>query len=229
MFNEGYGASSGDDLVRRDLCAEAVRLATLAADHPAIASPKADALSALLLFHTARLETRTDATGDLLLLEEQDRSRWDRTLITQATLFLRRAGRGAALSSYHLEAEIAACHTLPASYGETDWRQILECYDTLFEINPSPIVRLNRLVALAEVEGAERALEEGDRIRHESELDRYYPAFLIRGELLRRIGRTEEARRCFEEAIPLIASRPVARWVQGRLAGLPSLVSTERT
>lgn len=229
MFNEGYGASSGDDLVRRDLCAEAVRLATLAADHAAIASPKADALAALFLFHAARLETRTDAAGELLLLEDQDRSKWNRTLITQATLLLRRAGRGEVLSTYHLEAEIAACHTLPATYAGTDWKQILRCYDALVEINPSPVVRLNRVVALAEVDGPERALAESERLEDEGELAGYYPAFLIRGELLRRLGRIDAARRRFQEALPLIASRPVARWVEGRLAGLPEPVSTDPT
>ena len=216
MFNEGYAASQGDDLVRHDLCAEAIRLVRLVAEHPVVSSTRVDALAALCLFHGARLVTRVDVAGDLLLLPDQDRSRWDRTMITQAMLFLKRSGRGRHLSAYHLEAEIAACHTLPQHYDDTDWPRVLECYDVLVTINPSPVVQLNRLVALSKVEGPATALEGSDRLLREQSLTSYYPAKLIRGELLRQLDRPSEAQACFEEALALIDSRPIRRWVEKR-------------
>lgn len=226
MFNEGYGAARGDELVRHDLCSEAIRLVCLVSEHPVISSTKVDALAALCLFHGARLATRVDAAGDLLLLAEQDRSHWDRAMITRATLFLRRAGRGTEISTYHLEAEIAACHTLPGSYPETDWQRILECYDALIELNPSPIVKLNRLVAVSKVATPQEALEGVDRLRNEASLASYYPALLIRGQLLRELNRPSDAEGCFREALALIDSRPVQRWVERRIRDLQAMPSS---
>lgn len=219
MFNEGYGAHSGDDLVRRDLCQEAIRLVLLVCDHPVIAAPEADALAALLLFQGSRLATRVDAEGDLLLLAEQDRSLWDRSMQRQAALFLARAGRGQQLSTYHLEAEIAACHALAPDYEATDWRRILDCYDALVERYPSPVVELNRLVALAEVEGAEAALGPSAELARGALAD-YYPAHVIRGELLSDLGDRTAAGRSLERALELAASAPVRRHLERRLAAL---------
>jgi len=220
MFNEGHGAHEGDSLVRRDLCREAIRLTLLVCDHPVIGSTEADALAALLLFQGARLATRADSDGDLILMAEQDRSQWDRAKLRQATLLLARAGRGERLSTYHLEAEIAGCHAMAPSYEETDWHRILECYDALHAINPSPVVSVNRLVAVGRLQGAAIALAAGDRAGDWSRLADYYPALVVHAELLAENGDSGRARREFSQALELAASRPVRRHIERRLAAL---------
>lgn len=219
MFNEGHGAHQGADLVRRDLCHEAIRLALLLADHPVTGTPVTDALVALLLFQGSRLDTRVDEAGDLLLMAHQDRSLWDRGLQRQGALFLARAGRGDELSRYHLEAEIASCHALAHHFDATDWLRILECYDELYARHPSPVVELNRLVALAQVNGPEPALAACTRLL-ESRLADYYPAHVLRGELLADSGQPAEARSALEQARALTASQPMRRHLDRRLASL---------
>lgn len=218
MFNEGYGAAEGDELVRLDLCREAIRLVLLLAEHPRIGTPKVDALAALLLFQGARLATRADASGDLLLMSAQDRSLWDRDLLRQAALFLARSASGEKLSGYHLEAEIAACHALAADYESTDWRRILDCYDALHERNPSPVVAVNRLVAVLKVDGATAALEQIDNLIEEKALDRYYPAHAIHAEILASAGKTDAAIEALRRAIDLGVSAPVKRHLERRIS-----------
>ena len=220
MFNEGYRASHGDHLVRHDLCREALRLALQVADHPVIGSTKVDALAALFHFQASRLATRVDADGDLLLLEEQDRSRWDRAMINRGALLLGRSGQGATLSTYHLQAEIAGCHALADSYDRTDWPRILECYDILETLHPSPVVAVNRLVALAKVHGPAAALDASHRLLAPPALEGYYPASVIRGELLSELGRHPEADACFAAASRQVASEPIRRYIERRRAAL---------
>src|ERR1700726_1041044 len=153
MFNEGYAATAGDDLVRSDLCGEAVRLATILADHPATSLPKVHALLALMLFQASRLPARCDAEGALVLLADQERRRWDRALIGRALGHLERCAAGERATAYHLEAGIAACHAMAPSYAATDWAQILALYDDRLALAPSPVVVLNRAVALSMVQG----------------------------------------------------------------------------
>jgi RNA polymerase sigma-70 factor (ECF subfamily) len=222
MFNEGYAASSGDELVRHDVCHEAIRLAELLADHPAAGAPKAQALSALLLFQGARLPARVDAAGELILLEEQDRSLWDGGLLSRGLLRLRRSAAGAALSAYHLEAEIAACHAFAASFVETDWPRIVECYDALLERGASPVAAVNRAVALAHLRGPQAGLAALDELSRASPLDRYYPLHAARGELLQRLGRAVEAAEAYRAALALGPSEPMRRFLAKRLAGLTS-------
>ncbi len=211
MFNEGFCASEGEALVRLDLCSEAIRLTRLVVDHPAVQTPEVDALMALFLFQSARTRTRIDGAGDPVLLQSQDRSLWDRDLIGQATLSLRRSGRGKRLTRYHLEAEIASHHALADSYQETDWQSILDCYDALLDVNPSPVVAVNRLVPLLQVRGPECALAESNRLVDSPALDRYYPAQVVRAEILAAVGRNDDAGECLARALELAPSDPVRR------------------
>jgi RNA polymerase sigma-70 factor (ECF subfamily) len=226
MFNEGYGAAEGDALVRHDLCREAIRLTLEVCDHPLVGSPKADALAALLLFQGGRLATRADSAGDLLLMAEQNRSLWDREMLRQGVLLLARAGRGDALSTYHLEAEIAACHALARDYESTDWHRILQCYDALRRRNPSPVVAINRLVALAQVEGSEKALSQCVTLLAAPALESYYPAHAIHGELLAGAGDSSAAQAAFARAMELTASAPVRRFLERRAAQLRSAATS---
>jgi RNA polymerase sigma-70 factor (ECF subfamily) len=217
MFNEGYAAHSGDRLVREDLVYEAIRLTRLLLDLPPTRAPEVHALLALMLFQAARLPARVDDAGDLLLLAEQDRSRWNRSLIAQGFTHLAQAGKGNALTAFHLEAGIASCHARSGSWADTDWGQILTYYDWLVKLNPSPVVALNRAVALAQVAGPEPALAELDKIRDHPQLQDYclLPATL--GELHRLRGEHAHAAACFRRALALAGSAPERRFLLERL------------
>jgi RNA polymerase sigma-70 factor (ECF subfamily) len=220
MFNEGYSALEGEELVRTDLCHEAIRLGELLAGHPVTGAPKVHALVALLLFQGARLRARCDAEGELLLLSEQDRSLWDRAMIKRGLYQLQRSAGGDEVSDYHLEAEIASCHTLAESVETTDWPRVLDCYEELLNRKPSPVVALNRIVALAKVRGVEAGLAELKKIAEDRTLRNYYPFYATRGELLREAGRNNEAVECYRYALNLTSSEPVRRFVMKRIADL---------
>ncbi len=203
LFNEGYAASSGERWTRVDLCEEAMRLARMLAERlPEVA--EAHALAALLELHGSRLHTRHGEQGDPVLLLEQDRSRWDRLLIERGLAALARAE---ALTdepgTYQLQAAIAACHARALTAAETDWPRIVELYGQLVLLAPSPIVELNRAVAVAMAFGAEVGLFLVERLAVEPSLAGYHLLPSVRGELLRRLGRTEEARVEFERAASL--------------------------
>jgi len=228
MFNEGYSALSGDELVRADLCHEAIRLVELLAAHPRVGAPRVHALAALLLFQASRLPARCGADQELLLLEDQDRTRWDRRLIARGLEHFRRSAGGTELSAYHLEAEIASCHALAPSPGETDWGRVLSAYDALLERQPSPVVALNRAIAVAHLRGPEAGLEEIEELRHVRVLRHYHPLHATRGELLRRVGRHREAVDAFREAQALTSSEPVRRFLARRIHDA-SLSNSEQT
>jgi len=219
LFNEGYAASEGEDLIRWDLCREAVRLAELVCRHPLTAQPKAHALAALLLLQAARLPGRLDAEGELVLLAEQDRSRWDRVAGNRGLAHLEASARGDELSTYHLEAEIAACHTLATSWEATDWRRIVGAYDVLLEHNPSPVVAVNRAVALARVEGPKAGLAALGHWRTAIPVD-YLPARVAHGALAAEAGRDAEAIASFERALALAPRPATRRYLERRLAEL---------
>lgn len=214
MFNEGYSAHRGEELVRRDICHEAIRLARLVAGHPALDTPKAHALAALLHFQGARLAARVDSEGNLLLLSEQDRSTWDRGMIAAGFRHLDRSARGDELSVYHLEAGIAAAHNAE----ETDWPEILRLYDLLLDLKPSPVVALNRAVALAMVEGPEAGLAALAPIR----LDDYYLLPATEGELHARAGHPHQAAEAFYHALAMTCPEPVRRRLAERMRELAS-------
>ncbi|MEM7482872.1 MAG: sigma-70 family RNA polymerase sigma factor [Acidobacteriota bacterium] len=220
MFNEGWDAAEGEDLVRQDLVDEAIRLTGLLADHPLSGTPATHALAALVRFQAARLATRVNAQGDLMLLPDQDRSRWDRRRVAEALGHLLRAARGDRLTTYHYQAEIAACDATAPSYEDTDWQHILHCYDGLLRLRPSPVVALNRLVALAESAGPGTALAQAAAVVQDPTLEGYFPAWAIHGDLLDRCGRPRDAARAFERALALTASQPIRRNLERRLAAL---------
>ncbi|MEO7319516.1 MAG: sigma-70 family RNA polymerase sigma factor, partial [Chthoniobacteraceae bacterium] len=171
LFNEGYKASSGESLVRAELCHEAIRLAASLAEHPAANQPRTHALLALMLLDAARLPGRTDPEGNIVRLEEQDRATWDDALIGLGLKHLAQAAAGDELSEYHLQAGIAACHCTAADYASTDWRAILAHYDQWLRITDSPIVALNRAVALAKVEGPKAGIDAVKAIPNRWQLD----------------------------------------------------------
>ena len=216
VFNEGYAATSGDELVRRELCDEAIRLGKLlAALMPD--EPEALGLLALMLFQDSRRDARTGPQGELVLLEEQDRARWDRRRIAEARRVLERAASLRRPGPYQLQAAIAATHAAAREAGDTDWRRIASLYAELARIEPTPVVELNRAVAVAMADGPEHGLALVDAIPG---LERYHLLHSTRGDLLRRSGRTAEAAGAYERALEL-ATNPIERaFLERRLAAL---------
>jgi len=203
LFNEGYKASSGDSLVREDLCHEAIRLVTLLAEHPVGNQPRVHALAALMLFNAARLDARVDAEGNILRLKEQDRSTWSKPMIARGMFHLAQSAAGDQLSEYHLQAGIAACHCMATDYESTDWRQILSLYDQLIEIDPSPVVALNRAVAVAHVHGPEAGIKAIGSIRVRQLLDSYYLLHAVLAEFQTQLENFQTAAEHLRKAIEL--------------------------
>jgi len=222
LFNEGYHGASPDAVVRVDLCREALRLVSLLVEHAPAATPATHAVAALMALHAARLPARMDEAGGLTELSRQDRSRWDTRLIGKGLELLEASARGEVVSEYHLEAAIAATHALAPSAEETPWGAIVELYDALLELRPSPVVALNRAVALAEHQGPERGLEALEALEEVEQLARYpfYPAAL--GELELRRGRVSAARKHFRDAHRLARNAAERRFLEQRLEALTS-------
>ncbi|HEY6323940.1 MAG TPA: DUF6596 domain-containing protein [Thermoanaerobaculia bacterium] len=219
MFNEGYAATAGDDLVRSDLCGEAVRLATILAEHPATSLPEVHALLALMLFQASRLPARCDAEGALVLLADQDRRRWDRALIGRALGHLERCAAGKRATAYHLEAGIAACHAMAPSYAATDWAQILALYDDRLALAPSPVVVLNRAVALSMVQGPRAGIAALAEVADDPRLRGYYLLPATLADLWLRCGDRQTAAAHYRRALELPCSEPERRFLLRRLAG----------
>lgn len=218
MFNEGYAATSGDQLIRDDVAAEAIRLASMIAAHPATNVPRAWALLSLMLFHAARFAARVDSEGTLFLLRDQDRSKWDQGMIAEGMRALDRASAGEVVTAFHLEAGIAACHAVAKSWDATDWQQIVELYDELLDLTRSPVVAMNRAIAVSRVEGALAGLAALDAMEDRSALDRYPMLPAIQAELWREAGHADRAVVCYREALGLARSAPEHRWLTSRLS-----------
>lgn len=207
MFNEGYKAARGSRLMRPELCHEAVRLAELLLDGLAEERPTIDALLALMYLNLARFPSRMGNLGDLLPIEEQDRTRWDQSLIARGIVHLRRSSVGDVVSRYHIEAAIAACHCAASECSLTDWRRILQLYDQLVTLVPTPIVRLNRSVAIFKTGDTREAFAALTEIEGEKEMNGYYLFHVVRGEFLAKLGDYPAAYEALTTAMGLCQNR----------------------
>jgi RNA polymerase sigma factor (sigma-70 family) len=217
LFNEGYKASSGEKLVREELCDEAIRLTELLVQHAAGNQSKTHALLALMLLNTARLPAREDEEGNLLRLEEQDRTRWNQATIARGMAHLHESATGAEISEYHLQAGIAACHAAAVDYQSTDWARILSLYDRLMEFDDSPVVALNRTVAIANVHGPKAGLKALRAIRGRKKLESYYLFYAVAGELEMRLDNREGGAQEFRKAFELAQTKSERAFLLKRL------------
>ncbi len=223
IFNEGYFATEGASLVRGELCVEALRLGRLVAE--LLDDPEALGLVALMLLHEARRKTRVDAAGDLVLLEDQDRALWDRAHITEAQALIVRSLGMRRIGPYSLQAAIAALHVEAARAADTDYTQIVALYDVLLRVEPSPVVALNRAVAVAMRDGPEVGLAALETVLEQGGLDGYSLAHAARADLLRRLGRGSDARASYARALELTRQPAERRFLEARLRALVSLRS----
>ena len=207
LFNEGYKASSGENLVREELCDEAIRLAELLVQHPAGNQPKTHALLALMLLNAARIPTRVDSEGNLLRLKEQDRTRWDQSMIARGMFHFAQSAAGDELSEYHLQAGIAACHCAAKDYESTDWQQILSLYDRLVALDGSPVVALNRAVALAKIHGPQAGIAAVAAIRRSRKLKSYYLLYAVLGEFESQLDHKQAAAEHFRRSFELAETK----------------------
>jgi RNA polymerase sigma factor (sigma-70 family) len=217
LFNEGYHGASSESAVRAELCQEAMRLMVLLLEHPLAATPATYALAALMCLHAARLPARVDASGNLNSLLDQDRSRWDSRLLTEGQRFLDLSATGSELTEYHVEAAIASVHAMADRTEKTEWGKIVSLYDTLMTIRPSPVVALNRAIAIAQHEGPERGLEEIRTIADRDRLASYPFYHAALGEFEIRSGRYEVARVHFRQALTLARNPMERRFLEQRV------------
>jgi RNA polymerase sigma-70 factor (ECF subfamily) len=220
VFNEGYVASTGPDLTRESLSAEAIRLGRLLVE--LLPEPEAMGLLALMLLHEARRAGRTSSLGDLILLEDQDRSLWNREQIQEGVVLVERALKSRRIGPYSLQASIAALHAEAPSTAATDWAQIVALYDVLLKAEPSAVIELNRAAAIAMRDGPEAGLDLIDKILATGELADYYPAHSARAELCRRLGRVSDARAAYKRTLELVTQEPERRFLERRLTQLDS-------
>jgi RNA polymerase sigma-70 factor (ECF subfamily) len=218
VFNEGYSASSGATLTRHDLSAEAIRLGRLLVE--LLPEPEAGGLLALMLLHESRRTSRTSADGEVILLDQQDRSLWNRAQIAEGGALVERALRSRQFGPYTLQAAIAAVHAEAEDAAQTDWAQIVGLYDVLLRADPSPVVELNRAAAVAMRDGPAAGLALIDAILARGELRDYHVAHSARADLCRRLGRAADARASYERALSLARQQPERRFLERRLAEL---------
>jgi RNA polymerase sigma-70 factor, ECF subfamily len=220
IFTEGYTATSGPNLIRGELCREAIRLGRLLVEVMS-GRPEANALLALMLLHDARRDARAAPNGDAILLEAQDRARWDKTQIAEGLERIEAALHALLRpNTYAVQAAIAALHMRAARYEDTDWPQIAALYEVLIRIHPSPVVELNHSVAVSMVDGPERALRLVDSIAKRGELNAYHMLPAVRADLLRRLGRRAEAIDAYQQALKSVELEPERRFLAARLAEL---------
>ena len=219
VFTEGYAPSTGAATTRPELCAEAIRLCRLL-DQLLPGEPEIAGLLALMLLHAARLDGRSDGAGELLLLEEQDRTRWDRAAIAEGKALVERAlGQPRRIGPYGVQAAIAALHADAANFAATDWPQISALYQVLLRLAPTPVVELNAAAALSMVDGPERALQLVDALAASGALDGYWPLHAARADLLDRLGRQAEAQAAYARALPLVRLEAERRLLERKMRG----------
>jgi RNA polymerase sigma-70 factor (ECF subfamily) len=219
LFNEGYGASAGAELIRVGLCDEAIRLGRLLAQLMP-GQPEALGLLSLMILHNARRQARLDRTGELVTLEEQDRTLWDKPAIEEGCALLDRAMQLRPSGPYQLLAAIAACHATAASADQTDWAEIVALYDQLQRMNPTPVVALNRAVAIAMANGAATGLALVDDLQDSGALADYYLLHATRADLLRRLGRETEAQVAYRRALEMAPTQAERHFLEQRLADI---------
>ena len=229
LFNEGYKASGGEHLIRAELCHEAIRLTALVAEHPAGNQPRSHALLALMLLNGARLPARVDAEGNILRLEEQNRSQWDQSLIARGFYHLLQSTAGDEASEYHLQAAITACHCAAQDYESTDWPRILGLYDRLIEIDDSPVVALNRAVAVAAVHGPGAGIEAIEAIHKREQLNSYYLVYATLGEFETRLDNRKAAANYFRQALELVTIESEQTFLTKKLRELKNCQKIGRT
>ena len=227
VFNEGYSAAAGAEVTRAELTGEAIRLGRLLTElrpEPEVLGSEVTGLLSLMLLQESRRAARTSPTGELILLENQDRSLWNREQIAEGVALVEKAlgyrGMSRRFGSYTLQAAIAAVHAEAESVAATDWRQIVALYDQLLRIQPSPVVELNRAVAIAMRDGPEAGLAHIDAVLEHGELANYYLAHSARADMYRRLGRTAEARSAYEKALALTQQEPERQFLQERIRQL---------
>jgi RNA polymerase sigma-70 factor (ECF subfamily) len=223
VFNEGYSAAAGAEVTRAELTGEAIRLGRLLTElrpEPEVMDPEIMGLLSLMLLQESRHAARTSPAGELILLENQDRSLWNREQIAEAVALLEKALKSRRFGSYTLQAAIAAVHAEAESVAVTDWRQIVALYDRLLRIQPSPVVELNRAVAIAMCDGPEAGLAHIDAVLEHGELANYYLAHSARADMCRRMGRTAEARASYERALALTQQEPERQFLRERIRQL---------
>lgn len=218
IFNEGYSATFGEAVTRADLCGEAIRLARLVVE--LLPEPEAIGLLAMMLLHDSRRAARTNDAGELVILDEQDRSRWNRSQIREGQELTERALRTRRVGPYAIQAAIAAVHADASSAGETDWAQIVAFYDLLLNMNPSPVVELNRAAAIAMRDGPERGLDLINALLARGELTSYHLAHSARADLLRRLARNDAALAAYAAALELTTQEPERRYIERRMKSL---------
>jgi RNA polymerase sigma-70 factor (ECF subfamily) len=218
VFNEGYSAAAGAEVTRAELTGEAIRLGRLLTELQP--EPEVIGLLAMMLLQESRRAARTSPTGELILLENQDRSLWNREQIAEGVALLEKALKSRRFGSYTLQAAIAAVHAEAESVAATDWRQIVALYNQLVRIQPSPVVQLNRAVAIAMHNGPEAGLARIDAVLEHGELANYYLAHSARADMYRRLGRTAEARSSYEKALALTQQEPERQFLQERIRQL---------
>lgn len=217
LFNEGYKASIGENLVREELCHEAIRLGILLAEHPAGNQPRTHALVSLMLLNGARLPARVDATGNILRLKEQDRSIWNKTMITHGMFHLSQAAAGEEITEYHIQAGIAACHCMAPDYESTDWPRILSLYDQWVQLDDSPVITLNRAVAVANVRGPVAGIKAIEKIRNRRRLESYYLLYAVLAEFETQLNHRQAAANHLRKALQLTEVKSEQTFLLSRL------------
>jgi len=220
LFNEGYNSTHHEKLIRKELIEEAIALCRLLAENQHTQLPQVFALQALMLFHAARLESRISAEGEIILLDQQDRSSWDRELIAEGNAFMNRAAVGGEVSIYHIEAAIAYEHCIASSVASTNWKRILDYYDWLCRIAPSAITELNRVVAIMQVDGPLTALKLIDHIQDQKKLEGYYLLNSLLGEIHFRLKDSKKAKVYFEKAMEQTQSEAEKKLIKKKIKNL---------
>ncbi len=218
LFNEGYSATEGDQPVRMEICAEAIRLCRILSEHPSGKNSATLSLLALMCFNAARFRARVSGDGDPVLLPEQDRSLWNRPLIQSGIQYLQRAADEGVINTYYIQAAISACHCTAPDYEQTDWKEILKLYDLLIRIDHSPVVQLNRVVALSKVHGQQKALQELDLISTSESLENYYLFHAVKGEILMELSRWNQARQSFQTAASFTSNKGELKLIGKKIA-----------